>query len=193
MEKLLVIFFNVALINNFVLSKFLGLCPFLGVSKEFKASLSMGMAVTFVMVMASIVTWFFEFFFLKPYDLLFLRTIVFIIVIATFVQFVEMVISKTSPLLKESLGIYLPLITTNCAVLGVSLLNVKENYNLLESIVNGFGGGIGFTIAILIMAGMRERLEFSQIPEVFKGFPVAFVLTGMLALAFFGFQGFFVR
>lgn len=193
MEKLLVIFFNVALINNFVLSKFLGLCPFLGVSKEFKASLSMGMAVTFVMVMASIVTWFFEFFFLKPYDLLFLRTIVFIIVIATFVQFVEMVISKTSPLLKESLGIYLPLITTNCAVLGVSLLNVKESYNLLESIVNGFGGGIGFTIAILIMAGMRERLEFSRIPEVFKGFPVAFVLTGMLALAFFGFQGFFVK
>ncbi|MCX7857592.1 MAG: electron transport complex subunit RsxA [Deltaproteobacteria bacterium] len=193
MEKLIFIFFNVALINNFVLSKFLGLCPFLGVSKDFKASISMGIAVTFVMTMASIVTWFFQVYLLDPLKLEFLSTIVFIVVIATFVQFVEMVIAKTSPALQEALGIYLPLITTNCAVLGVSLLNVKENYNLVESIVNGLGGGLGFTLAIVIMAGMRERLEYSNVPEPLKGFPIAFILTGMLALSFFGFQGFFFR
>lgn len=193
MEKVIVIFFSVVLINNFILSRFLGLCPFLGVSKESKAALSMGIAVTFVMTMASLVTWFFYHFLLVPYQLEFLQTIVFILVIATFVQFVEMVIAKTSPTLQEALGIYLPLITTNCAVLGVSLLNVKEGYNLLETLVNGFGGGVGFTMAILIMASIRERLELCDVPECMKGFPIAFVLTSMMAFAFFGFQGFFSK
>jgi electron transport complex protein RnfA len=191
MEKVIVIFFSVVLINNFILSRFLGLCPFLGVSKESKAALSMGIAVTFVMTMASLVTWFFYHFFLVPYQLEFLQTIVFILVIATFVQFVEMVIAKTSPTLQEALGIYLPLITTNCAVLGVSLLNVKEGYNLLETLVNGFGGGVGFTMAILIMASIRERLELCDVPQCMRGFPIAFVITSMMAFAFFGFQGFF--
>lgn len=193
MEKLVIIFFSVVLINNFVLAKFLGLCPFLGVSKEFKASMSMGAAVTFVMTMASIVTWFFYNFFLVPYSLEFLQTLVFIVVIATFVQFVEMIIAKTSPPLQEALGIYLPLITTNCAVLGVSLLNVKEGYSLIEATVNGFGGGIGFTMAMLLMAGIRERLELCEIPECMKGFPIAFIITSMLAFSFFGFQGFFAK
>jgi len=193
MEKLVIIFFSVVLINNFVLAKFLGLCPFLGVSKEFKASMSMGVAVTFVMTMASLVTWFFYNFFLVPYKLEFLQTLVFIVVIATFVQFVEMIIAKTSPPLQEALGIYLPLITTNCAVLGVSLLNVKEGYNLIEATVNGFGGGIGFTMAMLLMAGIRERLELCEVPECMKGFPIAFIITSMLAFSFFGFQGFFAK
>jgi electron transport complex protein RnfA len=193
MEKVIVIFFSVVLINNFILSRFLGLCPFLGVSKESKAALSMGIAVTFVMTMASLVTWFFYHFFLVPYQLEFLQTIVFILVIATFVQFVEMVIAKTSPPLQEALGIYLPLITTNCAVLGVSLLNVKEGYNLLETLVNGFGGGVGFTMAILIMASIRERLELCDVPQCMRGFPIAFVITSMMAFAFFGFQGFFSK
>jgi Na+-translocating ferredoxin:NAD+ oxidoreductase subunit A len=193
MEKIFVIFFSVVLINNFILSRFLGLCPFLGVSRESKAALSMGIAVTFVMTMASLVTWFFFHTFLVPYGLQFLQTIVFILVIATFVQFVEMVIAKTSPALQDALGIYLPLITTNCAVLGVSLLNVKEGYNLLETLVNGFGAGLGFTMAILIMASIRERLELCDIPQCMKGFPIAFVITSMMAFAFFGFQGFFSK
>lgn len=193
MEKLIIIFFSVVLINNFILAKFLGLCPFLGVSKEFKASMSMGVAVTFVMTMASIVTWFFYNFFLVPYKLEFLQTMVFIVVIATFVQFVEMIIAKTSPPLQEALGIYLPLITTNCAVLGVSLLNVKERYSLIEATVNGFGGGVGFTMAMLLMAGIRERLELCEVPECMKGFPIAFIITSMLAFSFFGFQGFFAK
>ena len=130
---------------------------------------------------------------LVPYNLGFLQTLVFILVIATLVQFVEMVIAKTSPVLQEALGIYLPLITTNCAVLGVSLLNVKEGYSLLETTIHGFGGGLGFTLAILIMSAIRERLDFSEVPEWMKGFPIAFVLTSMMAFAFFGFQGFFSK
>lgn len=191
MEKLFVIFFSVVLINNYVLARFLGLCPFLGVSRESKAAFSMGVAVTFVMTMASIVTWFCYFFFLVPYKLEFLQTLVFILVIATFVQFVEMVIAKTSPVLQDALGIYLPLITTNCAVLGVSILNIKEGFTLLETVVNGFGGGLGFTVAILLMANIRERLELCDIPECMKGFPITFILTSMMAFSFFGFQGFF--
>ncbi len=193
MEKFFVIFFGVVLINNMILSRFLGLCPFLGVSREFKPALSMGIAVTFVMTMASIVTWICYTFFLLPYGLEFLQTIAFILVIATFVQFVEMVIAKTSPPLQTALGIYLPLITTNCAVLGVSLINVKEGYNLVETTVHGFGGGLGFTMALLLMACIRERLDFAEVPECMKGFAIGFVLTSMLALAFFGFQGFFAK
>lgn len=193
MEKIVIIFISVVLINNLILARFLGLCPFLGVSRELKVAFSMGVAVTFVMTMASIVTWIAYTFFLMPYNLEFLQTIVFILVIATFVQFIEMVIAKTSPVLQEALGIYLPLITTNCAVLGVSLLNIREGYNLFEAVIHGFGGGVGFTLAMVVMAGIRERLEFSAIPECMKGFPIAFIVTGMMALAFFGFQGFFVQ
>jgi len=155
MERLLVIIFSAILINNFVLSRFLGLCPFLGVSRDIKSSLSMGCAVTFVMTLASTCTWFIHRYLLVPYRVEFLQTIVFILVIAALVQFVEMVIQKVSPILQTALGIYLPLITTNCAVLGVCLLNIKEDYTLLETIVHGAGGGIGFTLAILIMSGIR--------------------------------------
>ena len=193
MERFVVIILSVVLINNFVLARFLGLCPFLGVSRDFKSAFSMGVAVTFVMTMASLVTWLSYHHLLGPYGLEFLQTIVFILVIATFVQFVEMVIAKTSPALQEALGIYLPLITTNCAVLGVSLLNIKEGYGPAETVVHGFGGGLGFTMAILLMACIRERLEFSNIPECLKGFPIAFVITSMMAFAFFGFQGFFAK
>ena len=193
MERLLIILLSVVLINNFILSRFLGLCPFLGVSKEFKSSLSMGAAVIFVMALASICTWFINRYLLVPYHVEFLQTIVFILVIAALVQFVEMVIHKLSPLLQRALGIYLPLITTNCAVLGVCLLNVKENYNLLETIVHGVGGGVGFTIAILIMAGIRERLILGRVPASLQGFPISFIVSCLMALSFYGFQGFFAH
>lgn len=193
MEKFLIIFFSVVLINNMILARFLGLCPFLGVSRQIKPALSMGIAVTFVMTMASIVTWICYTSFLVPYGLEFLETIVFILVIATFVQFVEMVIAKTSPPLQKALGIYLPLITTNCAVLGISLINIKEGYGLAATAVNGFGGGVGFTMALLLMACIRERLDFAEVPQCMKGFAIGFVLTSMLAFAFFGFQGFFAE
>lgn len=191
MERLLVILFSAILVNNFVLARFLGLCPFLGVSRELKSSLSMGAAVTFVMTLASTCTWFIHRYLLIPYSVEFLQTIVFILVIAALVQFVEMVIQKVSPLLQKALGIYLPLITTNCAVLGVCLLNIKEDYSLLETIVHGVGGGVGFTIAILIMAGIRERLALGRVPVCMQGFPISFIIACLMALSFFGFQGFF--
>jgi len=193
MDRLLIIIFSVILINNFVLSRFLGLCPFLGVSKEFKSSLSMGAAVTFVMTLASICTWFIHRYLLIPYQIEFLQTIVFILVIASLVQFVEMVIQRVSPLLQRALGIYLPLITTNCAVLGVCLLNIKEDYNLLETLVHGAGAGIGFSLAILIMAGIRERLVLGKVPSCMQGFPISFIIACLMALSFFGFQGFFAH
>jgi electron transport complex protein RnfA len=193
MERLLVIIFGVILINNFVLARFLGLCPFLGVSREFKSSLSMGAAVIFVMTLASTCTWFIQRYLLVPYRVEFLQTIVFILVVAALVQFVEMVIQRVSPLLQKALGIYLPLITTNCAVLGVCLLNIREGYNLLETIVHGAGAGVGFTLAILIMAGIRERLALGKVPSCMQGFPISFIIACFMALSFFGFQGFFTR
>jgi len=193
MERLLVIIFSVVLINNFVLARFLGLCPFLGVSREFKSSLSMGAAVIFVMTLASTCTWLIHRYLLIPYRVEFLQTIVFILVIAALVQFVEMVIQKVSPLLQRALGIYLPLITTNCAVLGVCLLNIKEDYNLLETVVHGTGAGIGFSLAILIMAGIRERLVLGKVPSCMQGFPISFIIACLMALSFFGFQGFFAH
>jgi len=191
MERLLIVLFSVILINNFVLARFLGLCPFLGVSREFKSSLSMGAAVIFVMTLASTCTWFIQRYLLIPYRVEFLQTIVFILVIAALVQFVEMVIQKVSPVLQKALGIYLPLITTNCAVLGVCLLNIREEYTLLETIVHGAGGGVGFTLAILIMAGIRERLALGKVPSCMQGFPISFIIACLMALSFFGFQGFF--
>jgi len=183
-------------INNFVLSKFLGICPYIGVSKRLDSAIGMGFAVTFVMTMASAITWMIYTYFLNPEtnifhgtDLRYLRTIAFIIVIASLVQLVEMVIQKLSPVLYNALGIYLPLITTNCAVLGVAVLNIDETFNFLESVVHGFAAGIGFTLALILMAGLREKLEISDIPEPLRGIPIAFIMASLMSLAFMGFSG----
>ncbi|MCF7919554.1 MAG: electron transport complex subunit RsxA [Candidatus Cloacimonetes bacterium] len=176
-------------VNNFVLSKFLGLCPYIGVSKKIDSALGMGMAVIFVMTMASTFTWLIQEYLLLPYHLEYLQTIAFILTIASLVQFVEMVIQKTAPALYKSLGVFLPLITTNCAVLGVSILNIQEGYNFLGAILNGLFSGTGFTLVLLLMAGLRERLEKSEVPEAMKGMPIAFVIAGCMALAFLGFSG----
>ena len=190
MEHLFIIFFSVVVVNNFILSKFLGLCPFFGVSRELKSAFSMGLAVVFVMTIASIVTWFVNRYVLIPYEVTFLQTIVFILVIAALVQLVELFIAKTSPVLQRVLGIYLPLITTNCAVLGVCLINIKEDFNLAETVVHGFGAGLGFLFAICIMAGIRERLSLCSVPKPMQGFPISFIIGCLMALSFFGFQGF---
>jgi electron transport complex protein RnfA len=189
MTSILVIFFGAVFVNNFVLSRFLGICPFLGVSKKVETSIGMGMAVTFVMGLASLATWLLEYYVLVPFNLPYLRTIVFILVIAALVQFVELVIRKISPVLYQALGIYLPLITTNCAVLGVALLNIQLKYNLLESVFFGVAAAIGFTLALVIMAGIRERLELVFIPKHFRGVSIALIIAGILSIAFMGFQG----
>ena len=190
MGELFIIFLNAALINNFVLSKFLGICSFLGVSKKRDAAIGMGLAVTFVMAMASAGAWLIDTFLLNPFDLGYLRSIAFILVIAALVQFVEMVIKKISPGLYKALGIYLPLITTNCAVLGVALLNTQESYTFIGSIVNGVGAAAGYFLAIVLMASIRERLEkVSSIPVAFKGLPLTLVIASLMSLGFLGFQG----
>ena len=189
LARLFAIAISAILINNFVLARFLGLCPFLGVSKQLDAAFGMGLAVIFVMTMASTVTFLIYDQVLIPFGIEYLRTIAFILVIATLVQFVEMVIEKTSPSLYRALGIYLPLITTNCAVLGVAVLNIDKSYNFLETVVHGFSAGIGFTIALLLMAGIRERLELAEIPESLKGVPIAFIVAGLMSIAFLGFSG----
>ncbi len=181
-------------INNYVLSQMLGLCPFLGVSKKIDSALGMGMAVIFVMTIASFFTFIIYKFILLPHDLVYLRTVAFILVIASLVQFVEMVIEKFSPSLYQALGIFLPLITTNCAVLGVTLLNINSGFvndgaGLIKSIVQGIGAGVGFTLALLLMAGIRERLEIADIPENLRGLPITFISAGLLSLAFLGFSG----
>lgn len=183
------IFIVAIFIENFVLNQILGLCPFIGVSNKIDSAVGMGLAVTFVMVMAGVATWSIQAFLLVPLKLEYLQTISFILVIASLVQFVEMVIRKTAPALYQSLGVFLPLITTNCAVLGVALINIKKNYGLVESAVNSFGGGLGFFFALIIMAGIRERLDVSEIPEAMRGAPIAFVTAGLLATAFMGFSG----
>ena len=187
--KLFVIFISAMLVNNYVLSKFLGICSFLGVSKKRDAAVGMGLAVTFVMIIASIGSFAVHKFILKPFNLEYLNTIAFILVIAALVQFVEMVIKKFSPGLYKALGIYLPLITTNCAVLGSALINIEKGYNFIEAVVFGFSASVGFTLAIVLFSGVRERLEFSDIPESFKGFPIALVAASLLSMAFMGFQG----
>ena len=184
-------------VQNFVLVKFMGICPFLGVSKKIDTALGMGMAVTFVMTLASIMTWLCQTFILIPLNIEYMQTIAFIVIIAALVQFVEMFLQKSIPTLYSSLGIYLPLITTNCAVLGVALLNVSSasvisdstSYTLIEAIVSGFSGGIGFLIAIVLYAGVRERLENSDIPKALQGFPIALISASLIAMAFLGFQG----
>jgi electron transport complex protein RnfA len=179
------------LINNFIFQRFLGICPFLGVSKRVETAAGMSMAVIFVMTISSAVTWIFQHWLLAPRGLEYLQTLVFILVIATLVQFVEMVVLKTSPVLYQALGIYLPLITTNCAVLGVALINVVENYTLIESVINGFASACGWSMAILLFSGIRERWEITDIPEALKGFPIAFISTGLMSISFYGFQGLF--
>jgi Na+-translocating ferredoxin:NAD+ oxidoreductase subunit A len=190
-----IIIIGAIFINNYVLARFLGLCPYIGVSKKLDSALGMGLAVTFVMAVASAATW-------ATYtgllaaktgvfhrDLTYLRTIAFILIIAALVQFVELVIRKTSPVLYNQLGIYLPLITTNCAVLGVAVLNIDQQLDFLQSTVQGFAAGLGFTLALLLMAGLRERLETADIPKPLRGTPIAFIMASLMALAFMGFSG----
>ena len=177
------------LVNNFVMNKFLGICPFLGVSKKFDTALGMGLAVTFVMTLASFVSWLVEHFLLMALDLTYLRTIAFILVIAVLVQVVEMALKKLSPSLYQALGVYLPLITTNCAVLGVAILNSDNGYNLLESTVSGCCAALGFTLAMVLFACIRERLALSRMPKWMDGFPGALITAGLMAVAFAGFGG----
>jgi electron transport complex protein RnfA len=189
MNTYFVIFFGAILINNFVLTRFLGICPFLGVSKKVETAIGMSLAVMFVMTVASVATWAVQEYILLNYDLLYLRTIAFILVIAVLVQFVEMVIQKTSPTLYQALGVYLPLITTNCAVLGVTIINMNEGYTLMQSTVHGFAAAVGFGLAIVVFAGIRERLEFADVPPALQGFPIALIIAGLMSISFFGFQG----
>lgn len=190
-RELVIIIMGAILVENFVLTKFLGICPFLGVSRNFSSAIGMSGAVVFVMTIASAVTWFVNTLFLEPYGLGYLQTIAFILVIAALVQFVEIVLKKFVPPLYKALGIYLPLITTNCAVLGVALLNMQRGYSFIEATVFGMGGGLGFTLALIIFSGIRERIEQSDIPEAFKGLPIALVAAALVSMAFFGFQGLF--
>ena len=183
------ILFTAALVNNFVLSQFMGICPVLGVSKKVETAAGMGGAVVFVITIASLCTSILYNYLLVPAQLEYLNTIVFILVIAALVQFVEMVLKKMMPALYKSLGVYLPLITTNCAVLGVALLSVQNEYGVLESVVNGIGASLGFLLAIVLMAGIREKLENSNIPEAFKGTPIVLITAGLMAIAFCGFGG----
>jgi electron transport complex protein RnfA len=191
---LFTILISTIFINNYVFSRLLGLCPYLGVSKKLDSAIGMGLAVIFVMTMASFFTFIMYKYVLVPYHIEYLSIIAFIIVIASLVQFVEMVIEKVSTPLYQALGIFLPLITTNCAVLGVAVLNIdsgfaSQDFGLLYSVVQGFGGGAGFTIALILMAGIRERLEIAMIPENLKGLPITFITAGLMAISFLGFSG----
>ena len=189
MVKLAVIFFTMILVDNYVLAKFLGICPFLGVSKKLDQAAGMSVAVIFVMLLATAVTYPIQHFVLDQNNLGYLQTIVFILVIAALVQFVEMFLKKAMPSLYEALGVYLPLITTNCAVLGVAITNVQKEYGILTGIVNGFATAVGFTIAIVILAGIREKLEYNDIPKSFRGMPTVLLTAGLMAIAFCGFSG----
>ena len=176
-------------VNNVVLAQFLGICPFLGVSSKVETSLGMGAAVTFVMAIAAVVAWLIQTYVLVPLDIVYMQTIVFILVIAALVQMVEIMLKKLSPSLYQALGIFLPLITTNCAVLGVALLNTQNNYNFIASVVYGITGGLGFLLAIVLFASIRERLVFADYPKCWDGFPIALITAGLMALAFMGFSG----
>ncbi|MDI3472213.1 MAG: H+/Na+-translocating ferredoxin:NAD+ oxidoreductase subunit [Thermotogaceae bacterium] len=186
--KIFLIVLSAILVNNFVLQRFLGICPFLGVSKKIDTAVGMSIAVLFVMVLASTIVWFIDRL-LITLNLAFLRTIVFILVIATLVQFVEIFLKKSSPSLYEALGIYLPLITTNCAILGLALLNVQMEYNLLETVFNSLGAALGFGLALIIFASIREKLELEEIPKSFQGLANALITAGLVSMAFMGFQG----
>lgn len=189
MVELLLIFIATVLVNNFVLARFLGICPFLGVSKEVETAFSMGLATTFVMTLTAVAAWFIQNFILVPLGLPFLQYVAFILVIASLVQLVEMFIKKVSPVLYQALGIFLPLITTNCAILGLALLIPLKGYNFIESTVFGLGAGVGFTLAISLMAGLRESIEFADVPPALKGAPITLIIAGLMAMAFMGFSG----
>ena len=188
-QSLLGILLSAILTENFILVKFYGICPFMGVSKKIDTAIGMGMAVTFVMAIASAACWAVDFFILQPMGLGYMQTVAFILVIASIVQFVEMFLKKFVPALYQALGIFLPLITTNCAVLGVALVNVQKGYDFLQSVVNGAAGGLGFTVAIVLFASIRERVDKTDCPQSFKGFPIALIAAGLMALAFMGFSG----
>ncbi len=188
-KELLILLIGSSLVSNVVLSQFLGLCPFLGVSRNTKTAAGMGVAVIFVITLASLVAGAIYTYILTPLDVTYLQTIVFILVIAALVQFVEMVLKKFIPSLYQALGVYLPLITTNCAVLGVALTNVQKSYGILTGVVNGFATAVGFTISIVVLAGLREKMEYNDIPESFKGMPIVLLTAGLMAIAFCGFSG----
>ena len=189
MVNIFIIFLSAVIVNNYVLVNFLGICPFIGVSKKVSPAVSMGMATTFVMTLTSAVSWLINKYILEGLNLQFLQTVSFILVIASLVQLVEMFVKKISKPLYDALGIFLPLITTNCAILGVALFLVLKEYNFVESIIFGFSAGVGFTLAIVIMAGIREELELADVPEYFKGAAITMIVAGCLALAFMGFSG----
>ncbi len=187
--ELITLFIAAILVNNFVLYYFLGICPFLGVSKKIDAALSMGMAVTFVMTMTAVVSWMINHWILIPYNLDYLQIVSFILVIAALVQLVEMFIRKVSPPLYQALGIYLPLITTNCAIMGLALLAALKDYGFAKTVIFGVGSGLGFTLAIVLMAGIREQLDLADVPKPLKGAGIALIIAGIMALAFTGFSG----
>ncbi|ERT57451.1 electron transport complex protein RnfA [Peptoniphilus koenoeneniae] len=187
--KLITILISTILVNNYVFAQFLGICPFLGVSSKTETATGMGVAVTFVVVIASIITWLLQTYILNVFHLEYLQTIVFILVIASLVQFVEMVIKKTSPGLYTAMGVYLPLITTNCVVLGVTVLNIQNKYNIIETIFSGFGASVGFALALILMSALREKLAIGNVPKGLQGVPIALVSAGLMALAFSGFGG----
>lgn len=189
MMNLFVILLSALLVNNFVLVRFLGICPFMGVSKQVDSAIGMGLATTFVMVVASAATWLIQWFLLEPFGLPFLQNMAFILVIASMVQLVEMFLHKTSPGLYRAMGIFLPLITTNCAILGLAIMTVQGNYTFIETVVFALGGGLGFTLALILLAGIREDLRFADIPKPLRGAGIAFIIAGLLSLAFSGFAG----
>lgn len=189
MKEILILMFSAVFIENFIFAKFYGCCPFLGVSEKPSTALGMGMAVTFVMTIASAATWLVYSYILVPFSLEYLKTIAFILVIAGLVQFIEMFLHRFVPALYSSLGIFLPLITTNCAVLGAALVNINNGYNFIQSVAFGFAAAIGFTMAIVVFAGVRVRLQFAEPPKAFKGMPIALVTAGLIAMAFMGFSG----
>ena len=189
MVELILLLISAVFVNNFVLSRFLGICPFLGVSKKIETAIGMSMAVIFVMTLASIITWLLQYLVLNPFHVEYLQTIVFILIIAALVQFVEMVVQKTSPALYQALGIFLPLITTNCAVLGCAVLNIQKNFNFLEMLFFSVGSSVGFGLALTLFAGLRENIALADVPKVFKGTGIALITAGILSLAFMGFSG----
>ena len=189
MTKILIIMISSILVDNYVLSKIMGICPFLGVSKKLDSAFGMSCAVTFVMVMATLATWPINAYLLVPNDLVYLQTLVFILVIAALVQLVEMILKKYIPALHRTLGVYLPLITTNCAVLGVTLVNIENSYTYLESIFSAVGAGLGFMLAMVLFAGVRERLESAEIPKAFQGMPITLIAASIVSVSFMGFSG----
>ena len=189
MKELIAIMMGVILVDNFVLAKFLGICPFLGVSKKLDSAVGMGAAVTFVMVLATAVTWPVQIYLLNKNNIGYLQTVVFILVIASLVQLVEMILEKYMPPLYKSLGLFLPLITTNCAVLGVTIMNIDNDYTYVQSIFNSLGAGLGFLLAMVLFAGIRQKIETCDVPEVFKGVPIVLVAASLLSVAFMGFSG----